>query len=164
MRLIAVFLLFLPALLSPLPVGAEEEEVLVESEFVLEEEEELDDLPDFFAGRDKDVFLTADDIFSDHEPEAPDLPEEEEFPLIPGEEEAMKMAGEDPSEENILTLAILRARHALSLLNDFKEKGGLPPKEGEFDHPLYNALNYAFSAAELYPDEPGIIFTIEPVA
>lgn len=163
MRLIAVFLVILLALPSPLPAGAEEEEVLVESEFTLEEEEELDDLPDFFAERDKDIFLTADDIFSGYEPEAPDLPEEEEFPLIPGEEEAMKMAAEDPSEENILTLAILRGRHALSLLNDFKEKGGLPPKKGEFDHPLYTALNYAFSAAELYPDEPGIIFTIAQI-
>lgn len=160
--MISAVLLVLFLLTGTLPARAGEEEIVVEEEFTLEEEEAADDGQDFFSGRDGDIFVTADEIFTEDEPGGLPDPERELQP-IPGEEEAIRAAAADPSEENILTLAILRARYAASLLDSFKKENAPPPAEGDSGHPLYTALAYAFSAAELRPDEPDIIFLIAQI-
>ncbi|MGI6783693.1 MAG: tetratricopeptide repeat protein [Aminivibrio sp.] len=163
MRLISAGLLVLLFLTVAAPASAEEEvAITVEEEFTLEEEAEGDDVPDFFTGRDGDIFAVFDEIFAEEEPQELPDPERELGP-IPGEEEAIAALERDPSEENTLVLAIMRSRYAASLLDSFRREKAPPPATGEFGHPLYEALSYAMSAAELLPDEPAVVFLIAQI-
>ena len=143
--------------------SAADETVTVEEEFILEEEIPEDDRPDFFSGRDSDIFASAGDVFGTE-------PEQEEFdsldlayPLSPGEEKALAAAMENPDEPNVLTLAILRARKASSILDSLKSGERKTPSEKGLDNPLYLALANALSAAELAPDEPDFLFLVAQV-
>jgi len=157
MSVLAALLLFV------MPLQAADETVTVEEEFVLEEEIPEDDASDFFSGRDSDIFAAAGDVFAfEEEPEefeSLDL----EVPLPPGEERAVESAGENPDELNVLTLAILRAREASSILDSLKSGENLPPSGQGKDDRLYLALANAMSAAELFPDEPDFIFLVAQV-
>lgn len=143
--------------------SAADETVTVEEEFILEEEIPEDDRPDFFSGRDSDIFASAGDVFGTE-------PEQEEFdsldlayPLSPGEEKALAAAMENPDEPNVLTLAILRARKASSILDSLKSGERKPLSEEGLDNLLYLALANALSAAELAPDEPDFLFLVAQV-
>ncbi len=160
MSVLAALLLFSMPLQE---ASAADETVTVEEEFILEEEIPEDDRPDFFSGRDSDIFASAGDVFGTE-------PEQEEFdsldlayPLSPGEEKALAAAMENPDEPNVLTLAILRARKASSILDSLKSGERKTPSEKGLDNPLYLALANALSAAELAPDEPDFLFLVAQV-
>lgn len=160
--MISAVLLVLFLLTGTLPARAGEEEIVVEEEFVLEDEEEADDRPDFFSGLGGEIFITAEEVFTGEEDQ--ELPDPERgLGPIPGEEEAIAALERDPSEENTLVLAIMRSRYAASLLDSFRREKAPPPATGEFSHPLYEALSYAMSAAELLPDEPAVVFLIAQI-
>jgi len=151
-------------MLFAMPLQAADETVIVEEEFVLEEEMPEDDTSDFFSGRDRDIFSIAEDVFASEEEE----PEEFEslnleVPLQPEEEKALASALENPDELNVLTLAILRAREASSILDSLKSGENTPPSGEGKDDRIYIALANAMSAAEIYPDEPDFIFLLGQV-
>ncbi len=143
--------------------SATEETVTVEEEFTLEEDIPEDDGPDFYSGRDGDIFASAVDLFGPQQEQEEFESLDRDYPLSPEEEKALAAAMENPDELNVLTLAILRARKASSILDSLKSGERKTPSEKGLDNPLYLALANALSAAELAPDEPDFLFLVAQV-
>lgn len=144
-------------------VSASEETLTVEEEFTLEEDIPEEDGPDFYSGRDIDLFASAGDLFGPQpEHEAFDSLDPD-YPLSPEEGKALEEAMKTPDELNVLTLAILRARKASSLLDSLKSGERKTPSQEGLDNPLYPALANALSAAELVPDEPDFLFLVAQI-
>ena len=143
--------------------SAAEETVTVEEEFTLEEDIPEDDRPDFYTGQDSDIFASAVDLFGPQQEQEEFESLDRDYPLSPEEEKALAAAMENPDELNVLTLAILRARKASSILDSLKSGERKPLSEEGLDNLLYLALANALSAAELAPDEPDFLFLVAQV-
>jgi len=143
--------------------SATEEMVTVEEEFILEENSPEDDRPDFYTGQDSDIFVSAEDLFGAEQEQEEFQNFDMEFPPHPEEEKALAAAMETPDEPNVLSLAILRARKASSLLDSLKSGERKTPSQEGLDNPLFPALANALSAAELVPDEPDFLFLVAQI-
>lgn len=143
--------------------SAADEPVTVEEEFILEDDLPEDDRPDFFSGRDSELFASAEDVFGAEQDQEGFDSLDLEYPLHPEEEKALAGAMENPDELNVLSLAILRARKATSILNSCKAGKYRSPAAPGQDNSLYSALANALSAAELVPDEPDFFFLVAQV-
>ena len=117
------------------------------------------DIPDFYAGADGDVFALAEDIFGspDREPDPADAVGDIE--PFPAEREALEKAQADPNRLNIMTLAMVRARMATTLLAKAHASMDLPPSQSGMDR----ALAYGLSAVDLVPDEPAFTFLLAQI-
>ncbi len=84
-----------------------------------------------------------------------------EYPPDASEAHAMELCEQDPTEENALTLAILRAGIALRSLEAYRAKNPRPAPDEDAD--LRKALAYALRAAGQVPDRADFYYLLARV-
>lgn len=126
----------------------------------VEEEPELDDditgvgASDVTGGG---VFASIEKLLSEDNSEEEPSFVEFKAPSYKAEEEAVAAVMKDPSDLNVYTLAIIRARIALSILAEYNSTKSLGPNREQADK-LLGALEYSQSAEELLPEDASLPF------